>query len=229
MGLWDVLSGKIARWNAVTQEANKTVCQRLNAFINESREKREESPDYLLTLRDEFYTFFTVAQRFLNVSLEEERQHLLRHQFQPLKDRIMALDLGQHMACVSIIHAEGAMLLYASKAEGLDGFWDRREGYDRYLGLLLEGVCQIYSRPVSFVESWQRCRDWLKPNSLKEFAPAVGRKAADEMGVILGAEIHPLESLFRQGWWSRCWEAIFTELKNPNWRNAIEEEMAADA
>jgi hypothetical protein len=208
MGLWDVLTGKVWRWNQMKVEATRQVYKQLKPFVSSRLGNYPNSEQALINVRNSLLAFYTGAATFLSNELDG--------QLQPYKGRLFALNSQSYLYLIGAFHAAHAIKLYHDKQSEV------------VLHLMSEGIRDMYGRPDNYILDWQKCTVWFESEDQSSAATRVAIKLHDEITPILG-----LSHNDPAGWmfWSGIGLAFVQMMRllndNPEWPRIVEKELAA--
>ncbi len=207
MALWDVLSGRVYRWNEMKGRAHCRVCRVMKNFVSSRLPAYPKYEAAFTDARDRLFAYYYAAQDGISHDLKED--------LAPFASRLLALDLRRYQYLLSSLHAE-VVTIYSKDNVN-------------YLGLMLEGICDMYDRPDTFARSWLGCLEWLTPNNTDGFVARVAHKLYDEVYPILGL---PSEDLRGLSFWQLLAHSYASSaagmLQDPRWPEVVRQELAAN-
>jgi hypothetical protein len=211
MAIWDALSGKIYRWNAMKAEALDRVCKGLKPFVSSRLPDCPDGGAAFADARNRLFAFYMSASSGISQELDAG--------FAGHKERFYSFDSNTYLHLISAFHTSHVLMAYSNR-DNLSFFH-----------LMCDGIIEMYRKPPGYFESWRPYVIWYSEEKAPPPTSAVARLSSRlyaEIAPLLGL---PADDIFAQMYWFRIGGTFVRGMdflyKRPDWAKGVEEELAA--
>lgn len=211
MTIWDKLTGKVARFNAMERAARETVCQEMRDFIPSRLQDYPEHTGLFTKVRDCLFAYYFGAHHYISTELDSD---LSRY-----RSQIFSLNEHNYLHLISVLHT--GFLVSKSFSD------EPSPTAQTVFTLQVEGICGMYRRPDQYIVDWVNRIPWMR-QSEKHRASRLANRMYDDIVPILGL---PPNDVFEASNWLRismeCASSMDYCMNQPNWYEVVEAEINA--